>query len=384
MTIILYITLVLLLGYGILIGYYRSAWVRIPYWDDALWKERNPSTNITVVVPARNEEKNIEACIESVLRQSYPGDLLEIIVVNDHSTDATAERVQHFNNPRVRLLNLEDHIACSTLQAPKKKAIELAVGQSRGELIVTTDADCRAPASWIAALESCYVQNHAAFIAAPVRIVERGGLLSVFQSLDFITLQGITGAAVYKKIFAMCNGANLAYQKTAFREVDGFRGIDAIASGDDMLLMYKISKKFPGKTFFAKTRAAIVNTEPAADWKQFMQQRIRWSSKADKYQDKNIFWTLLFVYVLNCLLLLILLGSFWNSMWFLYFVLLVLLKTLFEFSFVKCVADFFEQGRLMKYFLFLQPLHILYIVTAGFLGKFAGYRWKDRPSGSQS
>jgi cellulose synthase/poly-beta-1,6-N-acetylglucosamine synthase-like glycosyltransferase len=382
MTIYFYIILLLLIVYGILLEYYRRAWNQIPYWDSMRWKEKLPATKVTVIVPARNEEKNIDHCLYALLSQNYPKEMLEIIVVDDHSTDLTAQRVKQINSPQITLLSLEDFVSDMPLHAHKKKAIEVAIEASSGSLIVTTDADCRAPVEWIAAMESFYSNYQAVFIAAPVRILDRGTLLSVFQSLDFISLQGITGAAVYKHIYSMSNGANLAYEKIAFEAVEGFDGIDSIASGDDMLLMYKIDKKFPGRTFFLKTKEAIVDTEPMADWKKFMQQRIRWSSKADKYKDKKIFATLLFVYILNASLIVFLLGSFWDIQRLIFFLLLILIKTLLEFSFVKKVAVFFGQEHLMKYFLFLQPLHILYTVLTGFLGKFAGYEWKDRKIGS--
>jgi hypothetical protein len=72
-------------------------------------------------------------------------------------------------------------------------------------------------------IASFYEQHHAALIAAPVTIDCRFNFLQIFQSLDFMTLQGITGASVFRKLHSMCNGANLAYEKKAFIEVDGLR-----------------------------------------------------------------------------------------------------------------------------------------------------------------
>ena len=90
----------------------------------------------------------------------------------------------------------------------------------------------------------------------------------------------------------MCNGANLAYERKLFYEVDGFAGIDHIASGDDMLLMHKIAKKYPGKIYYLKSVDAIVSTHPMQSWKQFFNQRIRWASKATHYDDKRIFFVM--------------------------------------------------------------------------------------------
>ncbi len=140
--------------------------------------------------------------------------------------------------------------------AYKKLAIQTGIGISSGGLIVTTDADCLFHHDWLRTLAAFYEEKGAKFIAAPVRmgvpahpdgsfVHPDPGMLTIFQTLDFITLQGITGASVYKRFHSMCNGANLAYEKSAFFEVGGFRGIDAIPSGDDMLLMHKIYNKYP-------------------------------------------------------------------------------------------------------------------------------------------
>jgi cellulose synthase/poly-beta-1,6-N-acetylglucosamine synthase-like glycosyltransferase len=367
----------MLLGYGILIDYYRRSWNKIPLFDiNASPGEKNIA--VTIIVPARNEEKNIGNCLASLLQQSYPHEMMQIIVVNDHSTDRTVELVESFNSPCITLINLREYISTTEINAYKKKAIEIAIEKSSGELIVTTDADCIAPPDWIKSIVLLYAQQKAAFIAAPVKVKDRNSLLSIFQSLDFITMQGITGAAVYKKIYPMCNGANLAYSKIAFLAVDGFEGINTIASGDDMLLMQKISRKFPEKIFFLKSTEAIVSTQPAPDWKSFLNQRIRWSSKADKYDNRKIFLTLLFVYIFNLCLLFFLVAAFWNIQWLLVFIMLITGKAVVEFWFVHTVAVFFGQGQLMRYFFFLQPLHIVYIIIAGTLGKFGTYEWKNR------
>ncbi|HEX4852471.1 MAG TPA: glycosyltransferase, partial [Puia sp.] len=302
----------------------------------------------------------------------------QIIVVNDHSTDHTEKMVRDFPGNRVDLINLSEVVSENILSAHKKKAIETAIARASGKLILTTDADCKVPKEWVQSMVNLYGSKNAKFIAAPVKIAVENSLVSIFQTLDFITLQGITGASVSRKLYSMCNGANLAYEKDAFYGVDGFLGIDSIASGDDMLLMHKIFLKYPDSVQFLKSEEAIVLTKPASSWRSFIQQRIRWSSKADQYKDKAIFRTLLFVYIFNLSLLAFLIGSIWHPKWLIYFLILIVIKTIVEFPFVYNVAAFFRQQKLMTYFFFLQPLHILYIVVVGFLGKFSTFTWKGR------
>ena len=378
MIIFFYISLLVLIGYGFLIDYYRRSWTAMPDFKLNLSANKGLTKKVTVIIPARNEEKNISRCLESLVNQSYPKEFIEIIVVNDHSTDQTAWMVSNFQASNIRLINLADEPSFTVLNSYKKKALEIAINAASGEWIMTTDADCACPPDWISTMISQQVQENAALIAAPVRILDNHSLLSVFQTLDFISLQGITGAAVYKHIHAMCNGANLGYAKKAFQLVDGFKGIDHIASGDDMLLMHKISQKFPKQIFFLKSTAAIVDTRPVENWKDFINQRIRWASKSTHYQDQSITQSLVLVFILNLIMLCMLISGFWNIKFLLFFLIMVVIKTIFEFPFVYSVAGFFGQRRLMKYFFFLQPLHIFYTVIAGSLGKWGSYKWKGR------
>lgn len=378
MLIIFYASCALLLAYAILIGYYKQAWESIDPFTATRESGVSEKIKVSVIIAARNEEMMIGHCLQSLAGQSYPRHLLEIIVINDHSTDATAQRVISYGLANAKLINLKDHVDGGAINSYKKKAIETGIALATGELIVTTDADCVAPPDWIRTIAAYYEASGAAFIAAPVKITGNKSLLSIFQAMDFLCLQGITGSSVHKKFHSMCNGANLAYSKKVFYEVGGFKGIDNIASGDDMLLMHKIFLRCPDRVFFLKSTAAIVSTRAESTWKDFIRQRIRWASKADKYEDKRIFAVLILVYLLNLLLLIIVVAALWDIRWLFAFLLLVLSKTIIEYSFVKKVASFFKLQYLMVYFPCLQPLHVVYTVVAGFLGKSGNYRWKGR------
>src|ERR1051325_6616279 len=141
MFILFYITVGLLLLYGILIGYYNYAWKKIPAFSPKNFKRWEGNTKVTVIIPARDEKDNILQCLGSLARQTYPAELLEIIVVNDHSTDNTEELVRNFSAVNVTLINLSEYTGGMRLNSYKKKAIEVAIAASSGELIVTTDAD---------------------------------------------------------------------------------------------------------------------------------------------------------------------------------------------------------------------------------------------------
>lgn len=367
----LLITISFLLIYAGLIFFYWQAWKKLSYYNV---DPTNDYRFLSVIIPARNEEKNITALLNALSQQTYPKEFFEIIVIDDYSIDRTAEKVKTFNLPNIVLIQPD----ASSEFSSKKKAIEAGIKIAKGELIITTDADCIPTKSWLQTINDFYVKNDAAFIAAPVKFFHNNSIVQIFQVLDFLTLQGITAASVSANFHTMCNGANLAYKKEAFQQVNGFEGIDKVATGDDMLLMYKIWKKHPGKTFYLKNKEAIVSTQPMRTWKDFFMQRKRWASKTLVYDDYRIIAVLAFVYLLNCLFLVLIAASLFNSFYWWYVLGFWIAKTFIELPFVYDVAKFYNERKLVKYLFFFQPIHIFYTVFVGLASQFGKYEWKGR------
>jgi poly-beta-1,6-N-acetyl-D-glucosamine synthase len=367
--ILIVVCIFLFVLYAFAILNYWLEWKAIPLYKPGSEKS---SIKISVIVPARNEEENIYRLLHALSEQQYPKELYEIIVVDDHSTDATAAIVRKFTN--VKLIQLiEDGI-----NSYKKKAIETGIATATGELIVTTDADCIPPKEWLQTIAAFKKENRSVFIAAPVVLDCNSSVVQLFQAMDFMILQGITGASVHKSIHSMCNGANLAYERKVFYEVNGFSGVDHIASGDDMLLMHKIWKQYPESVHYLKSKDAIVSTQPMKTWKAFFNQRIRWASKAKKYDDKRIIAVLLLVYLFNLSFLALGIAGFFCYQYWLYLGGLWVAKTLIELPFFLSVSHFFNKQWAVKFFFFFQPLHILYTIISGLFGQFGKYEWKGR------
>ncbi|TDH24042.1 glycosyltransferase [Segetibacter sp. 3557_3] len=379
MTWLLLLLIALLLGgYATLIENYRRWFLEVKPF--AVNKGIKPTTSFSIIIPARNEEEQIGACLESVLTQNYPPDLYEVIVIDDHSTDRTAEIIVQYQqrHTNLRLFNLEELLPAGKLNSYKKKAIELAIEKAAGDWIVTTDADCKVRPNWLRSFDGFRKERNAVFIAAPVKFTNTGSFISIFQCLDFISLQGITAASVNNRFHSMCNGANLAYSKAVFNEAGKFAGIDDIASGDDMLLMHKIFLKHPRQVRFLLSDEVITETLPMPDWTSFLNQRIRWASKAESYEDKRIFWVLVSVYLFNLSLVLLPILALWVPVAIWYWLLLIVCKTIIELRFMLPVARFFNERSMLWWFPVMQPFHILYTVIAGWLGKFGTYQWKGR------
>lgn len=360
----------LLAVYAMLIWVCLYHFIRIPRYVAA----EKSFVYVSVVIAARNEEATIATCIESLLQQHYPKENMEIIVVDDQSTDNTSNIIAQYAERGVRLIRVEP----DDLAHGKKAAIARGIAASVGELIMVTDADCVMGEKWVHTMVQFYQEKGSVFIAAPVKFHKPHTFLDLFQSLDFISLQGITAAGVHSGMLNMCNGANLAYTKTAFESVGGFEGIDQIPTGDDMLLMEKMSAAFPGKVHYCLSEDAIVETAPAEGLRAFIHQRIRWASKSTAYSSSIMKATLLLVYVVNAGCVAMMIASIVQPSYFIAWMLCWIVKTVIEIPFMLKVAQFYKSSSLIWWFPFMQPFHAVYTVAAGGFGWAGKYRWKGR------
>ena len=362
--------------YCYIIRRYIREWDALKEWE--IPANFSPKTKISILIPARNEADNIGACLDSIQQQNYPPDLFEVIVINDHSEDTTAEIVRSFKF--AKLIELSDHLQSKSINSYKKKAIEIAITKSSGNLIVCTDADCIAPKNWLKYFASIYENTQAKFIAGPVNFYKEQNLIERFQSLDFVGMMCVTGAGIHGQFMNTCNGANLAYDKNAFYEVNGFEGINNIASGDDILLMHKMSKAFPDKIAFLKNRNATIFTKAKPTVKSFFNQRLRWATKNSGYGEWEIIFILAMVLFLCMSIVFSLLSwPYFGGIMLMAFGFQLFFKTLADYFFLGKMSTYFHKNELMKSFIPAQFLHILYIVVVGIAGNFVKrYEWKGR------
>jgi len=358
--------------YLFLVVYFIKGWARL--------KRPKPytgvfHTKVTVLIAARNEEKGISKTIDDLLAQDYPKELTEIIIVDDHSTDRTAEIISGYAGRGVKLLRLNED---KPLNSYKKKAIATAIGLSNGELMVATDADCRMGNRWLSSVVGYYENNELVMISSPVAYFEEKSLFEYMQTLEFSYLIGIGAAFIGNKRASTCNGANLAYRKDVFHEVGGFRGIDELASGDDELLLQKVAVRYPGRIGFLKEREAIVYTHAKHTFKQFLQQRRRWASKSTHYKDKRIVALAVAIWLFNLSLVVNAGLGFYDIFFFKLFALQFLLKYLFEAAFLLPITSFFKRSGLVALLILLIPVHVLYFVYIGLIGNTRKYEWKGR------
>lgn len=367
---------------GIYFGYIAVclySWRKLP--ESAMPGDGFHRTGVTVIIPARNEEDAIAGCLESISGQLYPRHLTEIIVADDHSTDRTKEVAEKtflrlgIKNGKI-ISNGED-------KQGKKSAITEAIRGSSGELMVVTDADCRSNNKWLSTLVSEYERTGAYMLCGPVYIESGRKFMQRFQSLELCGLSLLSGAGIHMRAPLLCNGANMAYTRQVFDTLEGFKGIDATPSGDDILFMFKVQRKYPGKIRYVKSCDAVVYTGAQTSPGNFISQRIRWASKG--LNAKNVLNSMLSLLTfgvnflsLAAILYIIFQSDFRNEEMFVLLIPGIGIKITADFLLLVFATDFFRQKKLLWFFPLAEIVTMIYVPCIGVAANVASYSWKGR------
>ena len=325
-------------------------------------------TKLTIIIPVRNEADNILKLLQDLNNQNYPFENFEVIVANDGSTDDTEQLVLAFQDLvkyNLKLLNIFNENEAS----PKKRAIKKSIEISSGQLIITTDGDCRVSVNWLTSIQQCFKASDAKLISSPVTFTSENIFFNTAQIIEFASLIGSGACAMYLKRPNMCNGANIAYTREVFEEVGGFTGNEHLASGDDEFLMHKIAKLYPEKVLFNLDKNAIVFTKSQPDLWHFYQQRKRWASKWKHYDDWKVSVLAIFIFTVN-------LGVVIS--YFTFDFIDLLLKFSAEFIFLSLIISFLGHRSKIIYIPFIQLFYPFYVVFFGLVAQGKGYDWKGR------
>lgn len=359
--------------YALLVFFLRKGWLNLPYF---IKQKNTPITKVSVLIAARNEAEKLHLTINDIIAQNYPKHLFELIIVDDHSTDTTAEIILSYAQQGVKLIKLNESAA---LNSYKKKAITEAINLAKGELIITTDADCRMHNNWLNTIVNLYEIKKFKLISSPVLYFEEKTKFEELQSLEFLYLIGLGAAGIGNGMPSTCNGANLAYSRDVFFKLGGFKGIDDVASGDDELFLHKVAHAYPGSIGFCKSPGAIVYTHAKPNLKEFISQRKRWASKTVKYKDKRILILGLVIWFFNISLLMnFILGLVFNPYFGILLIVQFTVKIFVEFLFLKRLTAFANRRNLLNYLPLLTVVHVIYLVFIGIAGNWGKYNWKGR------
>ncbi len=352
-----------LILYHSLVSHYLQIWLDKPL--EIFDNKMKPNAKVSILVPCRNEKANLEKLIASLKNLKYPKELLEILLIDDHSSDGS---FTDFDESCIQVLKLPQGLE------GKKKALGYGVDICSGELIMTTDADCLVPRDWVTSVVDFYTKEKSKFIASPIHYTSSvDNTLSSFQILDNIITMALTGAGIFSKNYFLANGANMAFTPDTFNPKElGHQ----YSSGDDVFLINSVSKYYPNKVHFLKSKSAIVTTTTQENICKFIQQRIRWASKS-RISSSN---SLKGLYIITAFIsLTMVLSLFIGTRAWVVFGILFFLKFFIDLSFLRKIEAFFDYR--IRFFSFFKAslFYIPYILFMALVAIFPfTYTWKGR------
>ncbi|WP_224996375.1 glycosyltransferase [Cesiribacter sp. SM1] len=383
MLILLPLLLILVLSYWAALEYLRQQWLSIPsvVAPPAVRKE---VCLISLVVVVRNEAPNLPLLFRALEGQSLAPQLFELHLVDDSSTDeslqiATAFKERAAFNVNVHRLNRSaadgGFVAGGS---PKKAAITQVLPHCRGNIIAVTDGDCIPGQQWLSRILSLWQQEQPCFISGPVRYVGERSLFEKMQALDFTALIGVGASMLHSGRPGMCNAANMAFSKQAFREVGGYTGNEHVPSGDDEFLLQKLAKLYPDRIAFMKAEGAVVSTGACGSWQEFVQQRKRWAGKWRLHKGIASKLPPVLVFLFYLLITFSYGLAFWQPAACLYILPLLLLKAVADYRFLAPVLNFLKKPLSLKVFLLMELVYPFYVLFFALVANTGSFTWKER------
>jgi glycosyltransferase involved in cell wall biosynthesis len=316
---------------------------------------KDPGTFVSVVVACHNEQENLPRLLNCISTQSYPENLFEVIIVNDNSEDKTLEIAAGFRG-------LSSIILINNSGEGKKQALRTGINAARGNLIITTDADCTMGMNWIRTIAAFYEMNKDDLIICPVQIESAAGFFGKLEELEFLSLQGITAGSALNKNATLCNGANLAFTKEAYLKQSG-KLHDEINSGDDIFLLHGLKEEIESKISWLESLDSMVTTKLSSSFGSFIRQRSRWISKGRSYKDRDtivlgiVTFAGLILQISYLLFSLIYPAKIWV------FLSVVVLKSIPDFLILRNTSARYNSRKLMRWFLPAQLIYPFYVLS---------------------
>jgi cellulose synthase/poly-beta-1,6-N-acetylglucosamine synthase-like glycosyltransferase len=365
-----YVAVIILLFYTLLIRFLIVGFDKVTFFNS---NNEETKTTFSIIIPFRNEAENLTALLCSLSKLKYPRKLFEIILVNDNSTDDFLSIINEFNLTNLKIITNE-----RKSQSPKKDAINLGVSISKFNWIVSTDADCEVPKNWLNILDFYIQKNDSNMVCGAVKFSSGTSFLNQFQQLNLMSLLSSTIGSFGIKKPIMCNGANLAYRKKIFFELNGFEGNEKISSGDDVFLLEKMLMLKQNKVHYLKSKDFLVVTKPEKNWKEFINQQLRWVSKSGNYKKQFTKLVGVIVFLMNVLIATLFISSFFIAKFVWLLLLLLAVKLIFDFVLIHKSSSFTATKMSVTTYVAAALFYPFFTTYIAFISPFKKFTWKER------
>lgn len=337
--------------------------------------------NVSIIVCAKNEEHRLPQLLSALARQQYPLGKLEICLVDDRSTDRTGEIIEEFATLRSNVVHLRIDDTVPDF-APKKRAIDTAIRNTTGEIILLTDADSSPSPRWVEEMAAAFTPD-VVMVCGYSPYVPRDSFWQKVLALEYFSHAAVAAGGIGAGRPLTCTGSNMAYRRDAYLRIGGFNGIAQWISGDDDLLLHKMHRAGIGEISYVAHPAAHAPVRPPQTWSEFKSQRTRYASKSLHYA-LSLTLPLALVYLLNffiCAGLLFAIVGWWK--FFVPALSIAIVKAPGECLYLRLAAKLFGEEQLLPVFSLAALLHPFYIVLFATLGQFARFSWRGEWSAAK-
>ncbi len=326
--------------------------------------------SVSILIPVRNEEGNIGACLESLICQDYPMTQLQFILINDHSTDRTADLANEFKE--VEVLHQVDGIS------GKKAAIQKGIAFATGEVIMTIDGDCMVGENWVTSMVRNLANSSNVLVTGPVWMTpDKSTFLQKYQEMEQASLNVLTCSGLKSGFLLSANGANMAYPRSLYLSLDPYSDNHQTPSGDDVFFAQKVYQN-GGEVRFASQQEAIAYTNPVPELTDFIRQRVRWSAKSSGYAHGPTKLYLAGFAAVNLSVVFLLIAGIWYPFYYTYLFYGLVLKFIVDYLIIHTGMRFgnrpvcWQDALKSSLFQVFYVVYILVLIIAGKEGLWKG------------
>jgi len=225
-------------------------------------KSRGWEPIVSIVVPAFNEAGHIGKTIESLLQVEYPRDKLDIIIVDDGSTDETLSIAEGYAQQGIRAFSKEN--------GGKGAALNFGIKHARGELVATMDADSIVTPNTIRELLPLFEDDEVMAVTPAVRIRQSSKLLVEVQRIEYLMILFSRKLLSFIDSVPVTPGPFSMFRKKVFDLIGGFDEKNLVEDQEICLRIQAANYKV------RSSMTALVYTEPPDNMSDFLKQRVRW------------------------------------------------------------------------------------------------------------
>lgn len=336
----------------------------------------NSSTkkSISVIIAARNEEKNVHNLLLSLENQTYPKELFEVIIVDDRSYDNTFKLIDDYkkkSNLNLHLLQLLE----KGKRNGKKYAIAKGIEKAQHDILLFTDSDCIANPKWIETFANAYDEDTDYLLAYTHVKFKKKSLLNKLKTFEAILYRVIAASGLGNGTPMTASASNMSYRKSVYLKAKGFGRYKNIKSGDDDLQLFNLWVHLRKKKYLFTSDASVITMEKETI-KSHINLNTRRASKFKYYPlALKLFSSLVFFYYIFFLVYLCMIP--FNMSYLPSFLILFAIRIFSELIMMSYFCIKINKPKYIIYYFIFTLIYVMNFLIFALRGAIMKYKWKN-------